>query len=400
MGLPVATTAQGQLAYILETVPGETPATGKGTMLRLTGESLSAEISKDVSKELNATRQTAGMFLTDSQVSGGFQFEVSAGEYDPILEALLMDTWSTFGVNGKSAEDTLTIAVSGQDSTITFGGAAPAGLADLVDGCWLTVSGENLDEANRKPQRVKSVDATAKKITVYGKMKAQSVTKGVVHHSRLTNGVTDRAFTLEKGLAQIQQYFIYRGCRFSKGSWNFESKAAVTGSFEIIGMSSETADAVSLGDKTAYTPSKAEPIIDAVLGMDNVLIDGKDAREEMTAGVQKMSLEFDNNLKGHEAIGVLGNVGVTAGVIKCSGNITMYFANGKIYNDVIRQRRFNVSLKVFDRNGHGYAFTLPSVELSSPKVNISDNDSAVMIELEYTALMDPTTRKTIYIDRF
>ena len=78
----------------------------------------------------------------------------------------------------------------------------------------------------------------------------------------------------------------------------------------------------------------------------------------------------------------------------------MYFNKGSIYNEVIRQTRFNLSWKVYDRNGHGYAITLPSVELNSPKVAISDNDSPVMVELEYAALMDPTSHKTIFIDRF
>ena len=165
-------------------------------------------------------------------------------------------------------------------------------------------------------------------------------------------------------------------------------------------MTAANGDTRMLGDRTDYNASQANPIIDAVLGMENVLLDGADIRTDMTAGVKKITLEYDNNMKGHDAIGVLGNVDVTAGVIKVSGNISMYFNKGSIYNEVIRQTRFNLSWKVYDRNGHGYAITLPSVELNSPKVAISDNDSPVMVELEYSALMDPTTHKTIFIDRF
>lgn len=395
MTLSVATTASGQLAYIAETTAGQTPTTGKGTNLRMTGESFEQTVSKEVSKEINSTRQTAGMFLTDSQVSGGFQFEVSAGEYDPLLEALLMDTWSEFGTNGKSTPGSITFSATDNSATLPAG---VNGLAKLTDGCYVTFSGEGIEKENRGPLRVKSV--AGQKVTFHDTLKTQTVRNCVAHHSRLTNGVTKRSFTFEKMLSDLNQSFAYRGCRISKASWSFESKAAVTGSFEVLGMGSTNAEGRQLGDKTEYTESKANPIIDAVLGMDNVLFDGKDARVEMTAGVQKISLDFDNNMKAHDAIGVLGAVDVTAGVINCSGNLSMYFASGKIYNDVITQRRFNLSFKVFDREGHGYAFTLPSVELNSPKVNIGDNDSPVMVELEFTALMHPTLKKTIFIDRF
>lgn len=395
MTLRVATTASGQLAYIPEVTAGVTPASGKGINLRMTGESLEQTVSKEVSKEINSTRQTAGMFLTDAQVSGGIQVELSAGEYDLLIEALLMGDWGTFGTNGKTAPESVAFAAGA--NTITFTSNVST-FGELTEGCHISFSGTDVKDANRGPLRVKSV--AGKVVTVYEKLEAQTVADAVCHHSRVTNGVRRRSFSLEKAISDLQQFFLYRGCQVSKADFNFESQAAITGSFEFIGMTSANAETRGLGDKSAYTESQTNPIIDAVLGMENVLIDGKDMREEMTAGVKKIMLSFDNNMKGHDAVGVLGNVDVTAGVINCSGSISMYFANGKIYNDVISQRRFQLAWKAYDRNGHGYAFTLPSVELNSPKVSLSDNDSPVMIDLEFTALMDPVSKKTIFIDRF
>ena len=395
MALRVATTASGQLAYIPETVAGETPTTGKGINLRMTGESFEQTISKEVSKEINATRQTAGMFLTDNQVSGGFQFELSAGEYDTLLEATLMDDWSTFGTNGATAAESAEFKAA--DKSITFTSNISS-FGTLPVGAYILITGTGVKPKNAKPLRVQAV--AGKKITVYEDLEDQTVADAVIHHRRLTNGVKRRSFSFEKTISDANQRFIYRGCQMSKFSLNFESKAAMTGSFEIIGMTAANGDTRMLGDRTDYNASQANPIIDAVLGMENVLLDGADIRTDMTAGVKKITLEYDNNMKGHDAIGVLGNVDVTAGVIKVSGNISMYFNKGSIYNEVIRQTRFNLSWKVYDRNGHGYAITLPSVELNSPKVAISDNDSPVMVELEYAALMDPTSHKTICIDRF
>lgn len=398
MALSVASSSSAQLAYIREATMGTTPTTGKGINLRMTGESLEQNISKEVSKEINPSRQTSGMYLTDAQVSGGWQIELSAGEYDPFLEALLMGTWSAFGTNGKTAAESVTFAAA-PANTITFTNA-PAGLADLRDGCWISFGGTGLSDANKKPLRVKSVNAGQKQITVYNSLTAQTVADAVCYHGRLTNGTTKRSFSFEKLASDLNQSFQYRGCQISKGSFNFESKNAVTGSFEIIGMTAGNSTGRQLGDKTAYTNSQVGPIMDAVLGMDGVLINGEDVRTRMTAGIQKLSLEFDNQMKGHDAVGVLGNVDVTAGTIMCNVNISMYFQTGAIYNDVIRQVRHNICWYVFDSNGRGYAFTLPSVELKTVKTNFTDNDSPVMAELEGQALMHPTLGKTIFIDRF
>lgn len=395
MAIRVATTSSGQLAYIPETEVGKTPDTGKGTKLRMTGESFEQTISKEVSKEMNDTRQTVGMFLTDAQVSGGWQFELSAREYDPILEALLMGTWSEYGSQGKSTPESVTFDKAGKTVTFT---SAITGLDQLKDGSYLKLTGSDIKAENAKPLRVKSVAGNA--VTVYNDLEDQTVADAVSHHGRLTNGVTERSFTFEKAISSINELFQYRGCRINKGSLNFESKAAITGSFDVIGMTSSNSKTRQLGDKQEYTASQTGSIIDAVLGMDGVFLDGEDLRKSLTAGIQKINLEYDNQMKGHDAVGVLGNVDVTAGTISCTLNITMYFKDGKIYDDVIKQKRFNLSWFVYDREGHGYAFTLPSVEIKSIKANMSDNDSAVMAELECQALMDSTTGKTIFIDRF
>ncbi|WP_274584093.1 phage tail tube protein [Neisseria leonii] len=392
--LNVASSSYAQLAYIPETVSGVTPDTGKGINLRMTGESLEQTISKETSKEINSSRQTAGMFLTDAQVAGGINFELSSGEYDVLLEACLMDTWSTFGTDGVLDAGSATFSSTGK--TVTLTNAAEG----LAAGMWFSVQGDDLAPENRGPWLVREIDGGKTTITVAGDVKDQTVTSAKVRAGRLTNGVTERSFSVEKYFSDAGEYFVYRGMQVSKVSLAFESKAAVTGSFDFIGRTSENGKTKFLGDKTDYTESKSGPIIDAVLGMKDVLVDGVDMRETMTAGVQKISVDFDNNMKGADAIGVLGNVDVLAGTISVGGSITMYFQSGAIYNDVIRQRRFNLSWAVFDGNGNGYAFTLPSVELDSPKVNASQKDEPLTVEMNFTALMDPVAKKTIFIDRF
>lgn len=392
--LTVASSSYAQLAYIPETESGVTPTTGKGINLRMTGESLSQEISKETSKEINASRQTAGMFLTDAQVSGGVNFELSSGEYDPLIQAALMGEWSNFGNNGVFNAGNATFAAGAK--TITFTTALP----NIPVGAYFSVSGTGIKSENTGPFLVKAIDAAKKVITVDAKIADQQVTGAFVHHGRITNGVARRTFSVEKRFTDVNQTFLYRGMQVGKVDFSFDMRAALTGSFDFIGTTSVVGSGRMLGDKADYMVSKANPIIDSVIGMKNVLFDGQPVGDRLSAGITKLSLSYDNALSGHGGIGVLGNVGVTAGTIACSGTMEFYLNNASIYNSVLSQKRFRVEWASYDSSGHGYAFILPSVELASPKVNASQKDEAVMITVEFTALMDPATRQTIFIDRF
>lgn len=383
-----------QLAYMPETVDGETPTTGKGIDLRTTGESLSAEVSKETSKEINATRQTAAMYLTDAQVQGGINFELSSGEYDPFIEALLMDTWSNFGTKGKLAAGST--AFSAANKTITLTNAATG----LAVGSYFSVDGTGIKDENKGPFRVKTIDPAAKVITVDAEITDQTVANANVYHSRLTNGTTRRSFSIEKRFTDVDQTFVYRGMQVGKGSFAFDMRTALTGSFDFMGKTSEVKTGRQLGDKTAYTASQTGKIIDSVIGMKDVLFDGEPLSNRMSAGITKISLDFDNALQGLGAIGVLGNADVIAGTIACSGTMEIYLNNAELYNAVLTQKRFRIEWTAKDADGHGYAFILPSVELSSPKVNASQKDEPVMLEVEFTALMDPTLQKTLIIERF
>jgi hypothetical protein len=392
--LKAASSSLMQLAYIPETVEGETPTTGKGIDLRNTGLSLGQEISKETSKEINATRQTAAMYLTDAQVQGGINFELSSGEYDPFIEALLMGTWSNFGMKGKLAAGTAAFAKA--TKTITLTNAATG----LGVGSYFSVSGAGIKDENRGPFRVKTIDTDKKVITVDAVIEDQSVINASVYHSRLTNGTTPRSFSLEKRFTDINQTFVYRGMQVNKGSFAFDMRAALTGSFDFMGRTSVVGTGRMLGDKTEYTASQTGKIIDSVLGMKDVLLDGVPIGDSISAGITKLSLDYDNSMQSLGAIGVLGSVGTIAGTIACSGTMEIYLNNAQVYNQVLTQKRFRLEWLAKDADGHGYAFILPSVELSSPKADVSQKDEAVILSLEFTALMDPSLQKTIIIERF
>lgn len=95
------------LRYVPEVTFGVTPSTPAMIALRSKGSDLG--INKDTfqSEELRSDRQISDLRHGAVKVQGGFDFELSYGEFDPLLEMALFGTWGTnvlkAGTTAKSA---------------------------------------------------------------------------------------------------------------------------------------------------------------------------------------------------------------------------------------------------------------------------------------------------------
>lgn len=392
----VNTTSRTQLSYAVEATVGQVPAV-KGARLRFTGESLSQEIEKSQSNEIDPSRQTRSMFLSNANVAGNIEAELSAQEFDAFFEAALLGTWSAYGTAGASTAAALTIDPAAK--TIKFT-AAPAGndaLNKLVPGQFIVLSGAAVNDKNLVPVRV--VTATTDTITYEGAtLIAQAGITASISTGRITNGVAEKSFTLEKLFAEKGIYYIYKGMRLNQFTLSVTAREAVTISFEFIGTEAEKKTVASF--TTPYTESFSHPIIDAVLGVKNILINGQSIRDLGSAGIKSFELTFSNNMEGQEGVGVLGNVDVMLGDIAATISMEIYADDGSFFESALNQDRYNIAFAAYDTNGKGYAFTLPSVEFSANQPQAGGKNQALTVTLEGTALMDPETKQSIFIDRF
>lgn len=144
-----ASTTYGKLTYIEEVSPGYTPTEGQARNLRFTKPNFKAATATKSSEEMRTSRMSTGQTLTDLDVTGGVDFELSAREYDPFLQGLLGSSFNHYGdSNGLGAQFTLTsltktaaftaAGLAGFDQINT--GASLAGNSDFVNlasGTWI-----------------------------------------------------------------------------------------------------------------------------------------------------------------------------------------------------------------------------------------------------------------------
>lgn len=396
--MALASTSLVQLRYVAETVAGTTPNLGNHKNLRMTGESLDFSVQTETSKEIRSDRQTSDLIQVGASCSGGFNFELSFKEYDSLLEAVLQGAWADYGTSGKGAAVSLTI--NSTAGTLTAG-VAPTGndaFANLAVGQWfrLKAPSDAADGAYLKVLSKTSTVITVDNATpIPGAGTRNNVAGCVISASRAKNGSNQRYFTLEKEFSDVGQFLAYRGMSPSKMSLNFESGSIVNGNFEFIGMNaSPMVTATTLPG--APTASESFDVMNAITGVGQLLENGLPMTSTF---IKSLKLDFDNALRGQTAIGTFGFVGVAGGTINVGGSMTVYLKDGTAYDKFINNLASSVSWHVKDGAGNGYVLTLPKIKFSSGKVTAGGMNQDAVLEMPFTAILDPVTNATMIIDR-
>ena len=418
--MPTSSSSYSQLRYLQETTYG-VPPSGAPINLRMTGESLEYNITSVTSKEIRSDRQISDLIQTAFSVQGGFNYELSSGEFDPFLQGMLQGTWAGIGTNGVSTGTFDGVISTAGGNDILTAGVAPTGadaFTNLVKGQWLRLKGSTIGNQNTIVAQVSLTTApTATVITFQGTPYSTGAATGdggaamKISASRLANGSTVRSFTIEKDFTDINQRIGFSGLIPGKMSMNFASGAIVGGTFDFLGSTStRNSGSASIFSGATFdgshqisnaTASTTNDVMNAITGVNGVLENGVPL-----AGTFIKALKFtaDNKLRGQTAIGFKGNAAVVAGTLEVKGDVEVYFADGAMYDKFIANTASSLQWRVTDSFGQGYVITFPKVKYGGGKVAAGAMDQDVMLTLPFTAILDgnaasPTYNKTFVIDR-
>lgn len=399
--MALASTSRIQMRYILETVLGTIPTVGNSYDLRVTGESFNYDLTKETSKEINSSRTTLSQVAVSASSAGGIQAELSYAEYDKILASLMESTWTVFGTNGvQTVPNTTTTATA---TTLT--GAGGDTYVNLKKGQWFLFLHPTSANDGKLFRVSTSVAPTATVITLDANTPAAvvgSTAGGQVCTSRLTHGTTITSFTIEKQMLDVGQYFAYKGQVPSKATISAASGSLTTMAIDFMGLGTVRNTSTNIAGSTTNTASLAYTGHSAVSNPQSLIWEGG----APVAGtyIKSISLEYDNAIRQQSAIGSLAPVDVAAGTIAAKATLSMYFANGSIYDKFIVNTSTSLIWASLDPSGNGYIFSMPNCNITSFKVTAGAKDQDLMAEVVVTLLedranADATLRKEIFIDR-
>lgn len=393
--MALASSNRAQVRFIPEATFGVTPTTGNCINLRATGESLAYEIQTTTSQEIRADRQITDVVQTGASTSGGVNFELSYKEYDPFIEAVLQGTWKHYGTEGLGVAASVTLDSTAGTLTWSVAPTGTSALSELEVGQWfkLIAPGDPANNAFLKLASRTSTSITVTTGTPIPGTGSRAVAATQIKSSRVKNGTVQRSFSIEKEFADVSQFFLYKGMTASKMSLQFQSGSILGGSFDFMGTVSVRADATQLPG-TPVT-SQTFDVMNAVSGVGSIYEAGVPLAGTF---IKSLNLDVDNALRGQDAIGTMGFVGIASGTVSVGGAVEMYLADGTMYDKLVNNTSSSLSWFVRDGNGNGYVYTAEKVKFSGGGVTAGGLNQDVMLSMNWQGLMD-STGKTISIDR-
>jgi hypothetical protein len=124
--MAIASGSGRRIAYIAEATYGATPATPTFKVLRVTGGGPRTTKATDTSKEIRQDRNVSDEMQLGQDVAGDYDFELTYGTFDDMLEAVMQGAWATNvlknGVTPKSFTFEETLEMGATDSFSRFTG--------------------------------------------------------------------------------------------------------------------------------------------------------------------------------------------------------------------------------------------------------------------------------------
>ncbi len=399
--MPLASTSAIQVRYIQEATFGVIPVAGNPLNVRVTGESLAYDISKQASNEINATRTISSMAPVGASTAGDLNGEMQYREYDRFMESTLQSTFTVYGTNGVGSSFTADFTAT--TITASVAPTTTSALTNLKKGQWfrLTTGGIN----NGKLFRVSTTVApTTTVITLDAGTPAtvgSTVATCSVQTRRLTHGTTQTSYTIEKNMSDVTVFEAFTGMTPSKMSIAIASGSLSTINFSFMGKSAAMTTVTALpGTPTA---SYAFDVQSGVSGTSCQVWEG--GAPLTSTFVKSVSLDYDNALRGQDALCTLGYVGIGSGTISLTGSMSIYFADKTIFDKFVANTTTSLIFSTMDGLGNGYVISLPVVNISSYQVTAGGKDADLMAEVQFTALRDATNadatlQKVCFIDSF
>lgn len=214
--------------------------------------------------------------------------------------------------------------------------------------------------------------------------------------STIKNGVEQHSFTVQKHFQDlaVPLFQNFSGCRVGGFSLDFQTGQILTGAFSFMGCTA-TIGNTQIAGATFSNPGQTSELFNAVSNLVNIEKDDV----AMAAKMRTMSLELNNNLRGQEAIGTLGYVGIALGKLDLTGNIELYFENVDEYQTFLNNDDFKLEFTLQDSAGNSYKFTLPRVKYEEGTIQSGGLDQDLMVNGTWRAIYDSATSCMIEITK-
>lgn len=211
---------------------------------------------------------------------------------------------------------------------------------------------------------------------------------GTWDDDELVSGVFMRSFTFERAFPDIGQYELFTCCHINQMTLSVQPNAMTTGTFSVVGkaagLSAEPLSASPIPSQTGF-------VLD---GMSGVLKEGGTA----VAYITGIELTFANGIDPKFVVGSKVAEAFVPGRSDVSGKLSAFFTGTGMIDKFIQETPSSLEITLGDGCAGSYTLLLPCIKYSGSDNPVNDED-AILLDMPFQAILDPTTGTNIKLTR-
>lgn len=194
----------------------------------------------------------------------------------------------------------------------------------------------------------------------------------------IKRGTLPAGLTIEKGFDDINQYFVYTGCKVNSIDFNVASSGLVTGTLNILGKQ-VSASGTSLGTPSSSTHT---PIVHHEATAVN--------EGGSSATILNLTCSITNNIQADRYnVGSRYRAAAQEGKGDATGTVTFLFEDLTLYNKWLNETESSLDI-TFTQGSSSLKLDFPSVYYTGQAGPTIETDQGVVIALNFRAVYDAT----------
>lgn len=348
-------------------------------ILPTTGGSPTGNTTTSVSEVIRSDRQTDDIIVTDQEISGSVNYELSYEPYKRILQGLLLD----------AAPVTINSTANNISIVASTGVATGTGTTFITDGIkkgmFIHISSATDNTQDGVYKIISVTSETVMNIEANAMSADLSETDIVLRGKIIRNGAAaPDNYTFLKRVVNgaTTSYFYYNGIQISQMSFNFATGSILNGSFDVVGLSETATTTEKTG--SVYDNPPAYSIMNSVSSVTAIDFGGASATTEFS----DMNITINNNINQAKAIGTLGAAALASFTLDVMADSTIYFEDTTLYNQYLNSSAFYVDVTLQDGDGNIIVISMPKAKFESLDAPIDGKDNFMMQNGSLRALRD------------
>lgn len=191
----------------------------------------------------------------------------------------------------------------------------------------------------------------------------------------ISNGTTEKSFTVEQGSLDISQYSLYTGVKVNTWTVDVPIDGIVTSTFSVQGKDFSISG-TSI-DATVTDPVIAEPFFHA---------GGTFTIDAVENCVQSISLSVDNGGTPNYCLGDDAANNITVGFLSVTGSITVYFEDATYFTNFLNEATAVLDFTLTD-GSNTLNFNLPKIKYNSADRTV-EGQGPILVTVAFEALSD------------